>query len=119
MQAQGNCREDHVTQGGSYIGDFVDWRRRATGKDSRYGSVTSADQDLAIERVKDPTSYHPPFIISFEEVSESDWKSTSFTLHGISDDSGYKATCNLTVIRRLDHLPTDDERRAWLTPGKP
>jgi hypothetical protein len=63
------------------------------------------------------TPYHPPFSVDFGNISASDFQSQTFVLHGVSEDTThnarYETTCSLTVQRRLDHLPTDKERKEW------
>jgi hypothetical protein len=123
VQVDGSCQEDHATQGGHYSGDMVHWRNKATGVSRRYGSVNNFDSsspEAMLAEVKQPNRYHPPFSINFDNVAASDFQSQSFVLHGVSDDTnhggGYEATCRLTVQRRLDHLPSNEERRAWSNP---
>jgi hypothetical protein len=125
LQADGVCREDHATQTGNYTGDFVTWKNNGSGAVSGYGSVTNRDamtEEAMSAKIKDPFAYRPPFIIVFQDISDTDFKSESLTLHGISEDEknhlAYKATCKLIVRRRLDHLPTDAERRAWTAADK-
>lgn len=121
LEVQGTCREDHVTQSDRYVGELVGWRNKTTGKAMRYGSVTDANEQTEIARLKDPTKYHPPFMINFEDVPEKEFGSASLILHGVAsnDDNapGYRATCSLTVDRRLDHVPTDAERKELRTPS--
>jgi hypothetical protein len=117
VQVDGSCQEDHTTQSAHYAGELVHWRNKATGASQRYGSVENLDAEkpeaMAAE-IQRPNRYRPPFIIEFGDIAASDFQSQTFVLHGVSDDpnhgAGYEATCNLAVKRRLDHLPSNDER---------
>jgi hypothetical protein len=119
VQVEGSCQEDHATRGGRYAGDLVHWRKRATGVSARYGSVENLDamspEAMAAE-IQQPNRYHPPFSIEFNDIAASDFQSQNFVLHGVSGDTkhdaSYEATCKLTVKRRLDHLPSNEERKA-------
>lgn len=116
----GTCQEDHATQGGHYAGELVHWRDMATGISTRYGSVESLDAtsvEAMTDEVQHPNRYHPPFSVDFRDIAASYFQSQAFVLHGVTDDlkhvAGYAATCNLSVTRRLDHLPSDKERKEW------
>ena len=114
----GVCQEDHATLFGHYSGDLVHWRNKTTGESDRYGSVVNTDGEdpaLMTDKIQHPSHYYPPFSVKFKGISAAAFQSQNFVLHGISDDTdhggGYDATCTLAVKRRLDHLPTDDERK--------
>lgn len=116
-EVKGTCFEDHVRKSANYKGDLVHWRDKNTGTSSRYGSVTNWE---VLSKSKNPYDYEPPFIVSFENVSQEQFSASSFILHGISEQASsgtnvkspeYKATCELYVTRRLDHLPSDSERK--------
>lgn len=122
VQVDGSCQEDHATQAAHYGGELVDWRNKATGVSNRYGSVNnfgSMSAQAMLAEIQQPNRYRPPFSIEFRDIAARDFQSQTFVLHGISDDpnhgAGYEATCNLTVQRRLDHLPSDKERKEWAT----
>lgn len=120
LEVEGTCQEDHVNKPGNYSGELVHYRNKATGKASRYGHVTnSADMvESVLAHAKDPNSYQTPFIVSFDDITESDLTEQSFMLHGVAehvtsengDGPRYKATCNLAVTKRLDRFPSDAER---------
>lgn len=120
VQVDGSCQEDHAKQAGHYYGELVHWRNKVTGASDRYGSVTNWDSmnELAMRDLGErPNKYHPPFMIHFGDITASDFQSQTFVLHGVSEDTNhnahYEATCDLTVQQRLDHLPTDKERKEW------
>jgi hypothetical protein len=121
VQVDGTCQEDHATQAGHYNGDLVHWRNKVTGASDRYGSVSnwdSASVEAMADLIKHPSKYHPPFSVEFSDISATDFQSQTFVLHGISDDTEhnahYETTCNLSVQRRLNHLPSNKERQEWL-----
>jgi hypothetical protein len=117
VQVDGSCQENHATEGAHYVGELVYWRNKATGVSLRYGSVHNFDamnpEAMAAE-VQHPNQYHPPFTVEFGDIVAGDFQSQTMVLHGVSDDpkhrAGYEATCSLAVKRRLDHLPSNDER---------
>ena len=118
VQVDGSCQEDHAVQGGRYAGELVHWRNKATGVSARYGSVENLDAaspEAMAARIQHPNRYWPPFIIEFSDITASDFQSQISVLHGVSDDpnhgAGYETTCNLAAKRRLDHLPSDAERK--------
>jgi len=119
VQVEGTCQEDHATQAGRYAGDLVQWRNKATGALSQYGSVNNLDssnENVMMDAIQHPEHYHPPSSVDFADVAAADLQSQSFQAHGISEDvvshgGGYDTTCNLTVQRRLDHIPSDAERK--------
>ena len=117
MSIIGNFKRDAKSD--SYTGELIHWRNRVTKGSKRYGSVTNSDEPTGTARLIDPNSYHPPVTISFSSISKRDFSAAAFTLHGFSVDvgdalsGGYRSTCELTVLRRLNHMPTDQERNAW------
>lgn len=119
VQVDGLCHEDHATQDGRYSGELVHWRNKVTGVSKRYGSVHNLDSmrpEAMAAEIHQPNRYRPPFSIEFGDITASVFQSPTFVLHGVSDDlksgAGYEATCNLTVKRRLDHLPSNEERKS-------
>jgi hypothetical protein len=130
---QGVCSEDHTTVSGNYQGEIVHWDKVGTQTHSRFGSVfnlDSLDVEKMYKHIKNPSQYVPPFGIAFSNLSETDIARSQFTLHGLSehDDDhggGLNATCELTVTKRFDHLPTAQERAAMARqrttpdPGRP
>ena len=112
---QGGCSEDHTTVSSTYQEDIVHWYNILAKTHSRYGSVTNVDADRIIKQIKEPNRYQAPFIIEFNDLSEKDIAGSEFILHGISETdqggNGFDATCKLTVTKRQDHLPTDQERK--------
>jgi len=120
VQVQGSCQEDHATQGGHYSGELVEWRNKATGVSSRYGSVENwalTSVEAMDSEIQHPNRYHPPFSVEFRDIAANGFQSQTLLLHGLSDDpnhgGGYETTCKLNVQRRLDHPPSDKERKEW------
>ena len=125
VQVEGSCQEDHATLAAHYGGELVHWRDKARGASMRYGSVSNADsmKDQAmLAEIQHPNRYRPPFGIEFSDIAASDFQSQDLVLHGVSvsDDpkhgAGYEATCKLIVQQRLNHLPSNKERRPGATP---
>jgi hypothetical protein len=123
VQVEGSCHEDHATQAGHYSGDLIHSRNKATGVSNRGGVVSNPalmDEAAMQAQREHPARYQPPFSIYFSNIAAADFQSEHMVLHGFSDanedGSGYEATCNLTVQRRLDHQPSKKERQEWAPP---
>jgi hypothetical protein len=80
-------------------------------------NLDAGSEQAMVDLTKRPTKYHPPFSVDFGNIRASDFQSQTFVLHGVSEDTThnarYETTCSLTMQRRLDHLPTDKERKEW------
>jgi hypothetical protein len=128
VEVKGLCRDDHANQSAEYTGNLVH-RFNVTKNEHRiYGVVTNQassappEQKIAntVKTVTQPYKYIPPFSIELVEPTPELITGESFTVKGISQHmpqphqySGstkeligaqYEATCDLRVLRRLDHL---------------
>jgi len=135
VEVTGLCRDDHANQPAEYAGSLVH-RFNVTKNEHRiYGVVINEassappGQKIAetVKTVAQPYKYTPPFSIELLEPTPELIAGESFTVKGISQHmpqphqySGstkepvgaqYEATCELKVLRRLDHLPDAANRR--------
>ena len=122
VAVEGECWEDHVKQSVipqvKYRGELVHWENQTKKTHSRYGSVTNWETlNTIIEEIETPNRYYPPFIVQFDDIGEKDFSSDRMRLSGISRHSGnegnrpgYKTTCVLKAVKRLDRIPPDKER---------
>ena len=122
IEVAGQCHENHVAQSAEYKGSLVHWFNVTNGKHNVYGGVDSAeDLDKVSEETANPNKYHPPVIVTFDDITPEQVAQPEFSLSGTSCRPGgtlgcnepqYETSCRLKVVRRLDHLPED-------TDGKP
>jgi hypothetical protein len=78
----------------------IRWNRQ----NSTYGSVnTGFSAQRIINEVSHPTTYYPPFMITFDEI-DIDATQPKWEIQGVSDrgenSQGYGATCQLAVVKR-------------------
>ena len=101
-----------------YRGSLVHWENQTKNTHSRYGSVTNWETvNKIIEEIENPSGYYPPFIVEFDDIAEKDFSSDRMRLSGLSSHisskgsrPGYKTTCVLNAVKRLDRFPPDKER---------
>lgn len=116
LRVEGSCSEDHVGQVESYTGELVHWYNKTRDTHSRYGSVhawNQLDVDAIFAASQDPHSYVAPFTVEFSDISADRFAGQTMSLTGVSTHLGdgetegasYRATCQLTVLERLDHNP--------------
>jgi len=119
VKVEGVCFEDHVNQPDNYSGRIVHWYNVTQNVHGRYGSVhqptidTKKIHERVKERVENPYKYHPPFMITFRDLTQEEITGNQLHLKGISNspaepgESSYASTCVLSVVERLDHLPEE------------
>ena len=122
IRIKGTCSEDHVSRPDSYAGQVVRWQIAGTGEVSTYGSVSIMRmQQHTMAEVMQPNAYHPPFMISFQQI-EVDTSQPRWVLHGLSErgedgSKGYYSTCNVEVVERSNKLDDADFMKWWREQG--
>ena len=121
IEVRGTCSEDHVKQSADYEGSIVHWYNVTKNRHARYGNVHQWGEitERIMEEVKNPHRYYPPPAVDFNDLDQDQITGDELHLKGISDHLGgeqgdagphYETTCDLKVVRRLDHLPPVEER---------
>jgi len=114
IRVEGVCREDHTNVQEEYSGSIVHWHNITKDTHARYGSV---DRELDTDEVsvKNQYKYFPPFMIELSDLKPEDLVGDELHLKGTSgrldSPKSYEATCTLKVVKRLDHLPSDEEEK--------
>jgi hypothetical protein len=111
----GECQEDHIERiarnRGKYSGSLVHWYIQKKNLHMRYGSVVNKNQGENLrDEIRNPDQYYPPYSVTFDYIPKSEFDSDRMKISGRAihlKSEGYKTTCDLTVIRRLDHIPAD------------
>ncbi len=137
VEVEGTCKEDHATVSSEYDGCISQWYNVTKGKHDSFGFVFRKDSiasseppppeeliDSFLEEQRDPYTYRPPLIITFRGLRTRDFVGDQLTLKGVSDHNRnadgkgpyYWTTCELKVVRRLDHPPEDEEESGSCVP---
>jgi len=115
LQVEGICFENHVREPAKYRGELVHWHNVTKRNDSRYGFVRRPiNVSEMVEEIKNPNKYFAPDSVQFWGLTAQDIAGDVLKLPGLSSHNDqskrYQATCTLTVLKRLDHFPSDSER---------
>ena len=119
---EGICGEDHTNVKGKYSGSIDHLHNITKDIHYRYGHVShrrSVDERIDEGRysVENQYKYFLPYMIKFRKLKPEDLVGDELHLKGVSESTDfserYEATCVLKVIKRLDYLPSSEEKDEW------